>query len=726
MATSGSATSAYPGRSAFNLYLYVTRSTVSGSSARWAWELRARNPNGSSQTYALDCFSWSVNVEGQAFSGCHNLDFRGGQSYLVLGSGVTGFINQGTGTPTINFSASHGGSIFGVASLSGSFVADRLTTTVPGAPPAPTLRTGLNWTQIPFQIYQPSNNGGSAVIDYQIQVAVNSTFTNVVDQWNSGASNQVTTGRTPGTQHWIRYRARNANGYGAWSPVSSWTTTAISAPTLGVVSNAAGTLVELTVTPNPSNVTPPLGYVYERRITGQTEVVTGTIGVPSGYAAANPGISYDWRVRGNWEDGFGPWSSWVTLLQPNPGTQLGSYFDGSTPDGADTQYDWDGTANNSTSRASGRPPAGWLTFSEGAAISGGSGSVLRQTGALSSRGQDFSTLVTFNTAAVAAGFRAGQAYDAEGRSVASEGGTYAGTILVRMLTRAQRMAAELEWRDAGGAAIGTTLGEAQVIAVGEAGQRTLVAIGVAPAGTAYVSVRAVDVAGTGWALWQGGEQFALDEALVSIGQPYPYFDGNTADTVQYAYAWTGLANASTSFRTTLEADYVDPLADPDCEPIPLPPTPPAIVDDCIEEVGTWRRYWAIVPASEISRWLAVIPTITLHTGAIAARQVRIRYYPNPEDVQPDEIVTETWEAEQIISYMPPLTDLVIDGVTERVRAAVNGADPIAADKLLYGTGGTPASWPILRCGIGYLISFDVPLDAPEGNLTIDVALTRRM
>src|SRR5690606_33389332 len=103
-----------------------------------------------------------------------------------------------------------------------------------------------------------------------------------------------------------------------------------------------------------------------------------------------------------------------------------------------------------------------------------------------------------------------------------------------------------------------------------------------------------------------------------------------------------------------------------------------------------------------------------------------RVYRNPDALDPASFPATDWEAEQIVSYIPASTVLTLDGVAQRVWAEVNGGEPISADRLLYGSGGGPASWPVLSCGTAYLLSFDVPLDAPEGNLSVDVALTTRM
>jgi hypothetical protein len=113
-------------------------------------------------------------------------------------------------------------------------------------------------------------------------------------------------------------------------------------------------------------------------------------------------------------------------------------------------------------------------------------------------------------------------------------------------------------------------------------------------------------------------------------------------------------------------------------------------------------------------------------------QVRVRIYENPDSLDPDEFAGTEWVSEQIISYMPPFTIITLDGVSQRVWAQVGGEgiDPAtvpmrSADHLIYGSGGTPATWPVLSCGLPYLIAFDAPLDTLVGNLVNDIGLTER-
>src|SRR5690606_20092479 len=126
---------AFSGRSRFGVMLYWRRDVTDAANnrAKYAWEARAENYDNSTATYALGDYSWTVWVGGQKWSGSRSLDFRGGQSYLVLGTGVTGWItHDGNGDLNVAGSVSMGpASIFGSASASGTLVADRISHPAP-------------------------------------------------------------------------------------------------------------------------------------------------------------------------------------------------------------------------------------------------------------------------------------------------------------------------------------------------------------------------------------------------------------------------------------------------------------------------------------------------------------------------------------------------------------------------------------------------------------------
>jgi hypothetical protein len=110
--------------------------------------------------------------------------------------------------------------------------------------------------------------------------------------------------------------------------------------------------------------------------------------------------------------------------------------------------------------------------------------------------------------------------------------------------------------------------------------------------------------------------------------------------------------------------------------------------------------------------------------------VRLRFYANPDELLPEDYVPGPWEAELIVSYMPPETLLTLDGVSQRAWAQVGPESftnpAVPADKLLYGTDGSPATWPVLGCGQPYLLAVDTTLTSDVGDVDVLLALTERM
>lgn len=708
------------------LYVRRDQTDVWNNRSTYAWAYYGRSTGGG--RWDLGCYGWGVNVGGQNFSGCHSLDFRNTNENL-LGNGTTGwFGHDDNGYLSIVIDAHHGpAGQFGVSDPGVVwFNTDRIPRP-PAQPAAPrvsnigTDRMTLSWS-IP-------DNRGSAIDQMLLRryPTADTTRNDYTDYSHGGNVTSATiTGLDPATTYyWVVY-AHNGVGYSAQSGKTAGTTLPATPPAFTVAPSLSGTEAVVTLTP-PSGSSGVTGYdVQYRPVGGSATQVTGAS--PITVSGLTPGISYEWRARAKYSGVDSPWSDpWVAYYQPNPNTNPGEYFDGSTTDTADIDFRWVGTINNSVSQAVGKKVTGWRDFAAAAATSGGAGAMYRVTGAIGvhPEGQPsgaFSARYAFFRDATAAGFRAGTENSAAGRAEVSEGGVYFGSIYARP-SRAQRLAAGISFIQAGTGTVTRVVGPARLVAAGETVRLSV--SGMAP-NDGYATVEAIDVTGDGWSLWLGGETITVDAAMVTVGSQFPYFDGSTPDTGQYQYDWLGATNASVSTRTTLAQAADDPLADPDCPPPPTPPAPPVIEDDCITEVGVWRRYWVQISQPEVAQWIATIPTLTLTTGAQAAREVRIRYYENPDDTPPSAFTPREFVAEQIVRYMPPNTVLNLDGVSERARASVAGGDWLPADHLVYGTGGAPATWPLLECGLGFLVSLDVPLDSVLGNLATDLSLTRRM
>src|SRR5690606_5226388 len=95
------------------------------------------------------------------------------------------------------------------------------------------------------------------------------------------------------------------------------------------------------------------------------------------------------------------------------------------------------------------------------------------------------------------------------------------------------------------------------------------------------------------------------------------------------------------------------------------------------------------------------------TTTEAARQLRIRFYPNPlERKDLDDLEECAFCGEFNVSYMPGNSELVIDGMTESAYVNLAGGLVRTANHLLYGPGGGPMEWPLLTCGLPYVMTVD--------------------
>lgn len=583
--------------------------------------------------------------------------------------------------------------------------------TTPAASEVTPVSMRLTWTR-------PTDTGGAAITQMILRRSETSSFTDFTDTpLAATATTTVVTGLAPGTTYYWRVIAANSVGYGVQSPTRTQATLAAGAPGLSVTATVSGTGSSAAITP-PGGASGFTKFTLERRLSGTTTATsTDSATTPITSSGLTPGATYQYRASAWYGTYQSPWTNWVSLKQPNPNTDPGAYFDGNTADTSVTAYDWTGAVNNSTTTATATTPTGWLTFTGWA---GGTGAIFRASGG--ARGSYCARAVFFSDA-TAAGFQFGVGSNSAQQAEVGENIEYVASIYA-WPSKVQRLRAVIRWYTEAGAFVSASVGVASSVPAGKYSRLTITAISPLNARRAGVVVQ--DVAGTDWSLWQGGDWLQADAAMLSAQTLYPYFDGATADTAAFSYEWTGATNASASLRRDVIQPELDPLLDPDCPPIPAAPLPPAIETSCIDEIGTWRRYWAVIPEEEVYEWLAVVPTLTITTATVAARQVRVRFYQNPDNLPPSEAMGLVAESEQLITYIPPRTVVTLDGVSERVWAAVNGAEDVSADHLLVGTGGVPASWPVLSCGDAYLVSFDVPLDAPEGNVVIGAALTTRM
>lgn len=185
-----------------------------------------------------------------------------------------------------------------------------------------------------------------------------------------------------------------------------------------------------------------------------------------------------------------------------------------------------------------------------------------------------------------------------------------------------------------------------------------------------------------------------------------YFDGETHDTETERYRWRGSPNQSTSEAQRI-VDNLPIVVDPDCARIPAPPRAPTIQDSCVDEPSQWRRFQYVLAPDLVPVWSDALPVVTLRAGAVAVRQVRVRFYPNPLGLDLSELEPCNFCGEFIVSYIPRSSELRVDGIRQQATITSPGGVVRAASHLLYSSDGGPMEWSSLSCGLEYTMTVDV-------------------
>lgn len=324
MATSGYVVDPFSGRPEYDVILEVWRYDQDPWSTRWSWRLTARRFSGY-LSWTGNQGPWSVNVEGDTWSGTHSLDFRNTNS-IVIASGTTWWKNHNSaGYLTVNFSFSFTNDFFGTAANSSSFAANR----IPQEPstPAPVTFKSATPNSLAFTTGFSADNGGSAIIDYTFRVE--DMAGNYVTSWTSPASNQSTPAiLDPYTQYRIQHRARNAVGSSGYSSFVTMRTAAgkPTAPLNPVANDLAPTSLTLEWdAPASDGGVAITQYTVQRArdaafSVDSTTFTTGTARELD-FTNLEPSTPYFFRVAATNSAGIGPWSATVEVM-----TVSGAYY----------------------------------------------------------------------------------------------------------------------------------------------------------------------------------------------------------------------------------------------------------------------------------------------------------------------------------------------------------------------------------------------------------------
>lgn len=209
----------------------------------------------------------------------------------------------------------------------GGSVTEPAAPRIPKVPDAPTPIGIDNVTSTAFRYrFSGNDNGGSAIIEWQIQYSTSSTFASG-NQTVSSTGTSTITGLTAGTTYYVRARGRNSIGWGPYSTTQNTTTLGgpPSPPT-----NLQATAIPpdqidfdwgLPVSDGGKSIT---GYVAQASTVAGFNSDLSQISTVAGVRTAlftglTPGASYYLRVRADNADEVGEWATVGPVLLPAGG-----------------------------------------------------------------------------------------------------------------------------------------------------------------------------------------------------------------------------------------------------------------------------------------------------------------------------------------------------------------------------------------------------------------------
>lgn len=212
-----------------------------------------------------------------------------------------------------------------------------------------------------------------------------------------------------------------------------------------------------------------------------------------------------------------------------------------------------------------------------------------------------------------------------------------------------------------------------------------------------------------------GDHLAQVQFTMRIGDPVIYSNLTRVFSGLFdALVWGTSVDAGASATTTFEEALCGsplwaPLYDPLCVAAVTPPSPPNVPLGCWDpptEGATFARTVVTIPATNFETFTEMLPVLTLTSVEDAIRDIRFRFYPDPLGLFDIDASPCAFVSDIVLSFMPTGT-LVIDSSYEQAHITTSGGHTRRADSLIFATDQRPVTWPVLDCGVQYLLAIDV-------------------
>lgn len=199
-------------------------------------------------------------------------------------------------------------------------------TRIPKAPSATSWYS--QYFSAPSSLYlswYDSNNNGSAVTNYEIEFATNSSYSGSSFTSSGTTSNMTITGLALGATYYFRVRSTNAYGTSGWSANTSFSVPNVpSAPVLSLSNFSAPSTINISWTAPANNGAAITDYILEYAntsgFTGATAVSNAT-NTSRSITGLSIGTTWYFRIKAVNSQGSSAWSNVLSYDFPNiPGT----------------------------------------------------------------------------------------------------------------------------------------------------------------------------------------------------------------------------------------------------------------------------------------------------------------------------------------------------------------------------------------------------------------------
>jgi len=154
-------------------------------------------------------------------------------------------------------------------------------------------------------------------------------------------------------------------------------------------------------------------------------------------------------------------------------------------------------------------------------------------------------------------------------------------------------------------------------------------------------------------------------------------------------------------------DYT-PVFDPACPFVIPPPGLPNVDIACFDFPVNYIRRQFVIPKDRVPLWGEVVPMLQIRAPLYEVRSMRLRFYSDSSGAGDPNQDPCNFCGDIVFSYIPQNSTLVFDGSDRVVYLQTPGGGRRRADSLVFGSDGNPFAWPELSCGIGYVVTVDLP------------------